>query len=210
MNVQQEIAKRAAQYEEDELLKLVGIPKPKERDRLRLRSVIADPTLGVDHSPFPFIKSGTLFAKSLGVVLGIAPEVMDATITQIKQELEEIANRFIPRIFVETHFKRASQPLFALAACEHFRRPNLDEQTLTAYFQTNEAEQIQLIGNFVIEHYDHCKGDLGIWGPIDHYVCTFAPERAWIFRPDGSLERETDATSQSEAKLTLNGKQISL
>lgn len=210
MHVQQEIAKRAAQYGEDELLKLIGIPKPKERDRLRLRSVIADPTVGVDHSPFPFTESGTLFAKSLGVVLGIGPEVMDATITQIKEELEEIANRFTPRIFVETHFKRASQPLFALAACEHFRRPNLDEYTLAVYFQTTEAEQIQLVGKFVREHYVICKGDLGIWGPIGHYVCTFAPERAWIFRPDGNLVRETDATSHSEAKLTLNGKQISL
>lgn len=210
MNVQQEIAKRAAQYEEDELLKLIGIPKPKERDRQRLRSVIADPTLGVDHSPFPFIKSGTLFAKSLGVALGIDPEVMDATITQIKQELEEQANRFIPRIFVETHFKRASQPLFALAACEHFRRPNLDKQTLTIYFQANEAEKIQLIGRFVKEHYADCQGDLGIWGSIDHYVCTFAPERAWAFRPDGSLVKEVNATSHSEAKLTLNGKQIPL
>lgn len=209
-NLRQEMAKRAAQFEEDALLKRLGYPKPKERDRMRLRYVLTNPALGIFHWPFPFDNNGQEYMRRLGRVLNIAPDTLDDAIACIEHTADEAAERFIPQIFVDTQFKRTTQPIFALAACEHQRHIRLDDATLRAYLKEDENHRVALIGQVVREHYVQHGSQLGIWGTISHYVLTLGPDKVVVLHPDGSVAKDVAAPAPAQAKLLYKNKAIPL
>ena len=110
-------------------------------------------------------------------------------------------DQLAPKIFVDTHFKRTTQPIFALAVCEHQRHIRLDEATLKAYFQADERDQIVLIGEVVRNHYVQHEGRLGIWGTIGQYVLTLGPNKVVVLRPDGSVTEDAATSVPPQAKL---------
>lgn len=209
-NLRQEMAKRATQFDDDALLQRLGYPKPKERDRSHLRYVLNDPALGIFHWPFPFVHNGQEFIRRLGLVLNIDLAMLDDAIACIEHAAAAAAERFIPQLFVDTQFKRTTQPIFALAVCEHQRHIQLDDATLGAYFKADENHRIALVGQVVREHYAQHGGRLGIWGTIGHYALTLRPDKVVMLRPDGSVAKNVAVPVPAQAKLLYKNKAIPL
>jgi len=70
-------------------------------------------------------------------------------------------------ICVNTNFKRKGQPIFALAFSESERRLKIPVENLL--FKT-ESEVLNIVSNFIVNHYTTTKGDIGIWGKAVNYV----------------------------------------
>lgn len=123
---------------------------------------------------------------------------------------EEHKQFYQPEIFVDTRFKRTTQPIFALAVCEHFRHLRLDETALADYYAAGPDEQVQMLVKFVRRHYQDNDGKAAIWGNISHYVCKLEPSKVLIIYPDGRTEYSEVAPARSEARLMHKNKTIPL
>lgn len=102
-------------------------------------------------------------------------------------------------IFVNTNFKRKSEPIFALAFCEGRRRLALDKPKLI--FKSDE-EVFEIIGEFVKEHYIQEDADAGIWGKIVNYVYHHKDGQTYVFDKDGELLEDVKV-QESRARLSL-------
>lgn len=74
-------------------------------------------------------------------------------------------SRDVGYLFIETNFKRASQPIFVLAIMEGSRNFKIDR-----YKFKNKEEELKFIKDFVKKHYKENSGKIELWGKIKHYV----------------------------------------
>ncbi len=106
-------------------------------------------------------------------------------------------------IFVDTNFKRTTEPIFALAFCESIRRFKLSSDKFL--FKSN-IEILELVSNAVKKHYSLSRGELDIWGKIANYIFHFN-EHVYMFSVDGQLKKPIDI-DETKAKLFLGKKNI--
>ena len=209
MKLQQELALRAAHVGEVELLQLMGYRHPSLKNRQRLKAVVADPILGLRSSAFDFRFSSDAFVKALADALGLDKEFVSLELDTIRQQIEADENRFIPRIWVETGFKRSTQPIFALAASEHQREIYLSPEELTQFDNASMPERVQMMSERVRQHYQEHSGRLGIWGFIQHYEAHLDPEVVLKLLPDGTVREEIELQEErARASLAYNGRPI--
>ena len=100
---------------------------------------------------------------------------------EIRKELEKFKDSYI---FVNTNFKRKSEPIFALAFCEAKRNIGLDKISLI--FKTDE-EIFHIISEIVKEHYIDSGGNIGLWGDIVNYVYHHSNGETYIFDKYGQI-----------------------
>ena len=138
-------------------------------------------------------------------------EVLDISDEDIKIELEyqealhvEMAKFKNSYIFVNTNFKRTTQPIFALAFCEHFRKFKPPVKELV--FKT-DIEILEVISNSVQNHYKSSKGEIGIWGKVVNYVFHLNEENTYLYSIDGIIKKPT-TIDESKAELFLNNKKL--
>lgn len=210
MTLQQELALRAAHLDEIELLSLMGYSRPTAKHRQRLRAVLADPLLGLRVSAFDFRFGNRAYIQVLGQVLGVSHETIRLELQKICEQLEAEQRQFKPVVHVDTDFKRTTQPIFALAACEHQRSLTFTKSELQHYFSVSVAERVHLVSEKVKQHYEHCQGHLGIWGSIQRYVYHHDDSHALVLLPDGTVREEIiNPDIRSCASMTLKGKPLS-
>ncbi len=87
-----------------------------------------------------------------------------------------------PRLFVETGFRRADQPVFVLAMLESGRRLSVPPEF---------RDHLERITEMVVEHYQVHHGELMAWGKIDHYRYHDGRGRVCRIDPDGRLLDES-------------------
>lgn len=208
--LQQELKLRAAHLEPDELLEMLGYRRPVEKHRQRLSAVLHDPMLGLRRSAFDFRYGNRAFIQALASVLGVNEAFAKGELLRIRELIERAETEFVPTLWVDTGFKRTTQPLFALAACEHQRTITFDAIELNHYRQLTMSQRVRWIASWVREHYQHHEGQLGIWGVIQRYVYCYEPGAALAIRPDGSVEKEMQPPSAPGARLSVRGKAIAL
>jgi hypothetical protein len=190
-----EVRLRTQHIDSNELLQAMGYPGPSLQNVERLQSVLSSSVLGLDQSAFDFRYSGEEFVLSLSKALGLRRSFAQRGIAVIKSVIEREASRFKPYLFVDTGFKRNNQPLFVLAFLEHQRHvPVLDIQ-----FDTPIAQQIELAGRYVREHYAQSRGDLGTWGTIQRYLFYYAQKQAVALSLQGVLVGEWQGPEPSKA-----------
>ena|SRR5690625_2419836 len=146
MTLQNELQIRAAHIDSDDLLRLLGYRRPKEDHRQRLRHVLSDPLLGLRDSLFGLRYDSRAFVHALAQVLGIDEQFVTTEIRRIRAEIDELDHSFVPFIFVDTGFKRTTQPLFALAFCEHQRVLHLEPEEREKYALLTMPERVRCIG----------------------------------------------------------------
>ena len=113
---------------------------------------------------------------------------------------EELAKYKDCYIFVNTNFKRKSEPIFALAFCEPLRNISIDKKDLI--FKTDK-EVFAIISDIVKQHFIDTKGKIGIWGNIVNYVYHHKDGYKYIFDKDGNIIKSKD-TDITENKSTLS------
>jgi len=136
------------------------------------------------HSGFyDFKYTAQSFFKKLCRILNIDTNIIEKALRfdmKLSLEIKKFENSYI---FIDTNFKRTTQPIHALAFMESKRRLKLPKEQLL--FQTDD-EILSLIGKFIQKHYKLSNGDIGIWGKIVHYVLHYKNEK-YIFDIKGKL-----------------------
>lgn len=85
-------------------------------------------------------------------------------------------------IYVNTNFKRRSEPIFALAFSEAQRRISLNN--FTQLYSQSKEEIFDFISSFVKDHYLQNNGNIGIWGDIDTYQLNL-DNQVYVFDKEG-------------------------
>lgn len=182
-NFKTDLVLRLAAIPQDEILKAMGYQNPTSANFERLQTVIDDADFGLNDSGFDFKYSSQGFLRALCVATGIDMRVADQCINQRKRLLEEERRAFKPYIWVDTGFKRQSQPLFALAACEHQRYVDFPK----GFWRLAVDQQLDRARCLVREHAHETGGDLGIWGQIEMYRYYYRKNRAILLSLDGEM-----------------------
>lgn len=117
-------------------------------------------------------------------VLGIDKSFVNEEIQKVEKfyiEQEKFKNSYI---FVNTNFKRNSEPIIALALCEKFRRISLykNEELL---FKSKDVI-LKIVSDIIHNHYLNNKDGLVLWGRIKMYVLYLFGE-IYSFNTDGNL-----------------------
>jgi hypothetical protein len=99
----------------------MGYPHPNEKNMERLEKVLASKTLGLKDGGFDLKYSTPEFLVALSKVAGLNEQEVRQRIGNINQDVSDDWHAFKPYIWVDTHFKRTTQPIFALAALESRR-----------------------------------------------------------------------------------------
>jgi len=118
------------------------------------------------------------------------------------KERQRFANSYL---FINTNFKRTTQPIFALAFCESQRRIKLDIEELLF---KSDNEILQIVANFVKDDFYTSNGKAGIWGNIVSYTWHHSDEETYIFNTDGSYEKIDTKPIEIKATLSIKGKTI--
>lgn len=87
-------------------------------------------------------------------------------------------------IFVNTNFRRKTEPIHVLAFCESQRNLAINKSSLVF---KNDMEQFKIISDMVKKHYITSEGTIGIWGKIKNYVYHHNDNKSYIFDIDGNL-----------------------
>ncbi len=124
------------------------------------------------------------FFSHLALALGFDKEEVNqvlASFGDYEKEIEKFKDAYI---FVNTNFKRKSQPIFALAALESKRRLSLFDLEILLY--KNRDELIEIFRGMVKNHYKKTKGKLHTWGDIADYQIHLQDE-VIILDPEGNV-----------------------
>jgi hypothetical protein len=124
--------------------------------------------------------------KTIGQKIPNKPKVYTQEELEIRAELQKFKDSYI---FVNTNFKRKSEPIFALAFCEVKRNIGLDKISLI--YKTDE-EIFHIISEIIKEHYIDSDGNIGIWGDIVNYVYHHSDGEAYVFDTEGTIIRDID------------------
>ncbi len=139
------------------------------------------------------------FFIKLCEVLNISKQDVELVLNKKQVLLDEIASIKSTYIFINTNFKRTTQPIFALAFCESQRRIKLN---LNELIFKSDIEVKEYISEIVKNHYKETSGSIGIWGNIVSYLYHYKDNTRYIFNTDGIL-MENEDVFESKAILTI-------
>lgn len=163
MNLQDALKLKLAHSNSQDIAQLMGYSKKsKIKAANRIENLLSDPQLNLNAAAFDFRYSNKQFLNKLCEVVGIEISDFQDEINVIQSAYNKMRDRFKSYVFVDTGFKRDSQPIFMLAASESMRHIQLgcDVQLLPIH------EQVVRIQSLVKQHYADCNGTLELWGKI--------------------------------------------
>ena len=132
----------------------------------------------------------------------------------VNKEIQEVENFYIEQerfknsyIFINTNFKRNSEPIIALALCERFRRISLykNEELL---FKSKDVI-LKIVSDIIHNHYTNNKDGLVLWGKIENYVLHLFRE-IYAFDTAGNLINSINNISQEKAVIIIKNKELEL
>ena len=133
---------------------------------------------------------------TIGSKIPSVPKVYTKEELAIKKELAKFKNSYI---FVNTNFKRKSEPIFALAFCESKRNITLDKNNLI--FKSDD-KIFATISNIVKQHHNNTKGTISIWGDIVNYVYHHSDGEVYVFDISGEQIKDIEVI-ENRASLKL-------
>ena len=178
-----------------EILKGMGYRKPSQQNLDRLKAVLDDEYLGLSRGGFDLKYSTPEFLLALGNVARLDMKTSRQRIEAIQQYLSDEWQAFKPYIWVDTHFKRTSQPIFALAACEFFRHLGFPK----GFWRLPPEEQLRKAQALARQHMAETEGDLSIWGKIQNYWFFYESRKAYILSPEGDVSSHQNGPKSNQA-----------
>lgn len=156
-------------------------------------------------SHYDLVYSSKDFLIKLCEVLEIDKILVDDEIKKAVAYYKEQEKFKSSYIFVNTNFKRKSEPIFALALCEKFRNISLYKNEDLLF---KSIEEILDILSFQIKsHYEKKIDGLGIWGKISSYqVHLFG--KIYLFDTNGNLLENANEVFESRAIIFVNNKKL--
>lgn len=182
-NLRTELTLRVATTGADAVLAKMGYRRVTDRLRKRLESVLASEDLGLDQSHFDFRFNGLEFLRALCAAAELEPAYYEAKILEIETMVAEDRRAFRPYLWVDTHFRRKSQPIFALALSEPQRYVDFPAR----FWRLPPEKQLSMAQGKVRWHMTETGGELGIWGSICGYFFFYSENNAYELDTEGNV-----------------------
>ncbi len=163
------------------------------------------PSIWLSNGHYDFSHTANSFISKLCEKLKIKPSFYQQEIKLAKEKNEELAKLANCYIFVNTNFRRTTEPIFALAFMESKRRIQIDAKDLI-FKDINKI--LEMVSKVIQEHYIDTKGVLTIWGKIENYVYHHIDDKSYIFDTNGVIINDDAEITESRAILTLGNKEI--
>jgi len=163
----------------------------------RIDTVINSNTLSLDSSHYDFHYSTPEFIRKLCEALTIPSAFCNKIIDEIEADLQIKKFRFKSRLFVETNFKRKSEPIFALAALNGRRYLPVE-----GFQGIDLNDQLKYIQRLIQSHYAE-QTVLEVWGEISQYVYFYDEKTIIIFSTSGEVIDSVEKYSTSRATMSL-------
>ena len=142
---------------------------------------------------YDFILGAEMFLKELIKLCGEKEDI---------NTFEKIRNKLSKKpglLYVNTNFKRNSQPIFALAAMSSLRNVTIDRKNFE-----NKDEELKYVSNFIKNHYKENNGKLKMWGKIINYVYkSDAFKKYLIFDTEGNITQKTNDFTPANATIKV-------
>ena len=185
------------------LLHRMGYRTINARHLERLARVLGDDLLGLDAPCFDFKYTSARFAERLCEVLRIEDSLIEQGMVALRERVAR-RNGFVPYLFVDTSFRRSTQPIFVLALMEGHRRIGFSR----VFRDLGRDAQVTAAGKKARAHYTACDGVLPVWGEVRRYCFHQAADRVVILNNEGAFVRVQ--VSSRSAAATLNHNRRSL
>jgi hypothetical protein len=140
------------------------------------------------------------FFVKLCALLNIEPNIVKYEIEFYEKTVMEYQKLETVYIFVNTNFKRESQPIFALAMMEFLRLILPEKESLI--FKSDQ-DVMGVISDFVKSHFIENKGELKMWGEIDNYIYHHSDGKAYTFDKYGNLVKDAPEVFEDYATICL-------
>ena len=163
----------------------------------RVQSVIESSYLALDKSGYDFHYSTAQFIRKLSDVLEIPELFYNKVIGEINAQLL-LDSQKKPYFFLETNFKRDSQPTFMLSVMQSTRYLQIDEKIL----KLSLNEQLNKLTEYIKVH-NLRQPRLELWGKIESYAYFYDDETIFIFSTSGELLGAQSKYSYSRAYVFL-------
>lgn len=196
MTLQALIKEKIAVQDSKQIAKQLGYSVTKKFEN-RVTEVTESPYLTLDKSGYDFHYSTAQFIRKLAETLGIPELFYNKVIEDIEAQLE-LNSQKKPYFFLETNFKRESQPTFMLGALQSWRYLKIDEEIL----KLSLNEQLSRLSDFIKAH-NQQQPVLKMWGKIECYVYYYQEDMIFVFSTTGELLSSTSEYFYSRAFLAL-------
>jgi hypothetical protein len=206
MHTFQQIKEKSGSVSEEALLKEMGYHNI-ETGRRTLHKFLQSETLydWIRGGSFDMKYSSMDFLRRLAKILDLSNDNLKDEIAAAREKEDKILAMKDPWIYVDTHFKRAGQPIFALAIMEGTRRIRIDKERL---IDRSLESTLVYVAELIRKHYSQKKGALPMWGKIRSYLYHHTDGSRYLFDTQGSLTLGEEDVTESQAKLTLKGRDI--
>ena len=202
MQFQQQLRQALADTPEEQILKELGYINPTKLQFDRLNAVLHEANLGLGDSFYDLHYSQEAFILKLAEQVGIDPVFTQEVIERAKNQLLDDKTAFKPYLFVDTGFKRNSQPIFALAAAESMRYIAFERD----FHKQKLSDQLLIIYQTIQKHMEDNGGHLGIWGYIRRYFFVFDIGQSLEITPSGTIVGVNTDFSPSVARTSLKSR----
>ena len=187
MDINNLVRKRLEGKDKIEIVKKMGYQSPK-RGVESLDYFLSKGSLDfLMQGMYDFKYTADQFFEKLCEVLEIDKKLTEEARQEIKKIVAEKRAYEYAYIYVNTNFKRTSEPIFVLAFMESTRRIRLNADD---FLLKSDEEVLKEISKIVKNHYKETGGELFIWGKIKNYVYDHKDGKSYIFDTDGNLINE--------------------
>ena len=205
MTTQQQIIQKLEEIPKDELLRNMGY-RNLNAGYKTLNNFINTESIysWLKRGSFDMKYNSESFLMALLKAINLSTPFIEKEIQQSQKRLESLSNIKATSIFIDTHFKRKGESIFALGMMEELRRISIGKEMLVFKSKTEILEEI---GKIIREHYTKSEGKIKLWGEIYMYVYHHNDGNTYTFNPEGILLKEHQKIVESKAELRI-GNQI--
>ena len=121
-----------------------------------------------DHGYNGFEYTNTTLLEAICCALNINKKDVKQGIIEYQENNKKLLASEVPYIFVNTNFKRESEPLFNLVALNSKRYIKINRKD---FFFKSKEEQEKYVQSLIHSHYSKLSdGKLFIWGSVESYI----------------------------------------
>ncbi len=153
-----------------------------DKFKQRLTAMFSNEYLGLDSSYYDFQFSSEEFVRRLCNHLGIPSLLVDKVLVEIQAELGKKKHASKQFVFIDTDFKRQSQPIVALSAMQHRRYLTIDDAVTVSPLD----KQLKDIQEIVMAHYQ-ANPILDLWGQVQRYAYFYQPDFIVVLSTGGEI-----------------------
>lgn len=177
--------------------------KKKGIKRLNLLLTLDNTEEWLKRSGYDFVHSNKSFLIKLCDSLDIKEDYYMETINKTTHKLKLLSQMPQPYVFINTNFKRQSQPIFVLAFLENQRRIYINKIKV---FESND-DGLSIVKEIVKNNYNKTNGRLTMWGEIDNYIY-HVNDKKYILSRDGEIQSGKAEIFESKATLRIGNQEI--